>query len=59
MSAIGEVPGVRVVHHRRLDLTDPAEVDPEVVLEALRSGTGDMVVVVAGDGSIEVVPVAG
>jgi hypothetical protein len=50
---------VRVVHHRRLDLTDPAEVDPEVVLEALRSGTGDMVVVVAGDGSIEVVPVAG
>ena len=59
VSAIGEVPGVRVVHHRRLDLTDPAEVDPEVVLGALRAGTGDIVVVVAGDGSIEVVPVAG
>ena len=59
LSAIGEVPGVRVVHHLRLDVTEPVEADPADVLDVVQAGTDDMVVVVAGDGSIQVIPVAG
>ena len=59
LSAIGEVPGVRVVHHLRLDVAEPVEADPADVLDVVRAGTDDMVVVVAGDGSIQVIPVAG
>ena len=59
LSAIGEVPGVRVVHHLRLDVAEPVEADPADVLDVVRAGTDDMVVVVAGDGSVQVIPVAG
>ena len=59
LSALDEVPGVRVVHHLRLDVTEPVEADPVDVLDVVRAGTDDMVVVVAGDGSIQVIPVAG
>ena len=59
LSAIGEVPGVRVVHHLRLDVEELVEADPANVLEVVRTGSDDMVVVVAGDGSIQVIPVGG
>jgi len=63
LSAIGEVPGVRVIHHERLDITDPVDEVSEAildgVLEAVGASTEDMVVVVSGDGPIEVIPVAG
>jgi len=58
VAAIGDVPGVRVVHRRRLDVAEPVEVDTADVVEAVRTAAGDLVVVLAGDGSIEVIPVA-
>ena len=58
VGAIGDVPGVRVVHRRRLDVAEPVEVDATDVVEAVRTAAGDLVVVVAGDNSIEVIPVA-
>ena len=59
LSEIGEVPGVRVVHHLRLDVAELVEADPANVLDVVRTGSDDMVVVVAGDGSIQVIPVGG
>ncbi|HBM56543.1 MAG TPA: hypothetical protein DD388_07925, partial [Acidimicrobiaceae bacterium] len=53
VAAIGDVPGVRVVHRRRLDVAEPVEVDTADVVEAVRTAAGDLVVVLAGDGSIE------
>ena len=50
--------GLRLVEHRRLDVSGEVDLDPEPVVEEVRTGSGNMVVVVSADGSTEVIPVA-
>jgi hypothetical protein len=50
--------GLRIIQHRRLDVADQVDLELEAVVEEVRTGAGNMVVVVAADGSTEVIPVA-
>ena len=58
MAALEGLSGLRIVEHRRLDVSGQVDLDPEAVVEEVRAGTGNMVVVVAADGSTEIIPVA-
>ena len=58
VAALEGLSGLRVVQHRRLDVSARVDLVPESVVEEVRTGAGNMVVVVAADGSTEVIPVA-
>ena len=58
VAALEGLSGLRIVEHRRLDVSGQVDLDPEAVVEEVRTGTGNMVVVVAADGSTEIIPVA-
>tara|TARA_Y100000758_G_C15660708_1_gene278229 strand:+ start:140 stop:319 length:180 start_codon:yes stop_codon:yes gene_type:complete len=56
--ALEALSGLRIIQHRRLDVADQVDLELEAVVEEVRTGVGNMVVVVAADGSTEVIPVA-
>jgi len=56
--ALAALSGLRIIQHRRLDVADQVDLELEAVVEEVRTGAGNMVVVVAADGSTEVIPVA-
>tara|TARA_B100001245_G_scaffold163834_1_gene123604 strand:- start:368 stop:547 length:180 start_codon:yes stop_codon:yes gene_type:complete len=56
--ALEALSGLRIIQHRRLDVADQVDLELEAVVEEVRTGAGNMVVVVAADGSTEVIPVA-
>tara|TARA_B100001013_G_C24310271_1_gene324464 strand:+ start:76 stop:258 length:183 start_codon:yes stop_codon:yes gene_type:complete len=58
VAALQGLSGLRLVEHRRLDVSGEVDLDPESVVEEVRTGSGNMVVVVSADGSTEVIPVA-
>ena len=58
VAALEGLSGLRVVQYRRLDVSVRVDLVPESVVEEVRTGAGNMVVVVAADGSTEVIPVA-
>jgi len=58
VAALQGLSGLRLVEHRRLDVSGEVDLDPESVVEEVRTGSGNMVVVVSADGFTEVIPVA-
>jgi len=52
------ISGVRVVRRLRLGAPDAVPVDPDGLVAVVEATTDDLLVVVAEDGSVEVVPVA-
>ena len=58
VAALQGLSGLRLVQHRRLDVSGEVDLDPESVVEEVRTGSGNMVVVVSADGATEVIPVA-
>jgi hypothetical protein len=58
VAALEGLSGLRVVQYRRLDVSVRVDLVPESAVEEVRTGAGNMVVVVAADGSTEVIPVA-
>ena len=57
VAALEGLSGLRVVQYRRLDVSARVDLAAESVVEEVRTGAGNMVVVVAADGSTEVIPV--
>jgi len=58
VALLEELPGVRVVHRLRLGTPGAVPYDPEALVAVVEATTDDLLVVVAGDGSVDVVPVA-
>jgi len=52
------LPGVRVVRRLRIGSPDAVPLDPDAVLAEVQASVEDLLVVVAADGSTEVIPVA-
>jgi hypothetical protein len=52
------IPGVRVVRRLRIGSSGAVPVDPESVVAEVGGYSDDLLVVVSGDGSVEVIPVA-
>ena len=52
------LPGVRVVRRLRIGSPDAVPLDPDAVLAEVQASVDDLLVVVAADGSTEVIPVA-
>jgi len=52
------LPGVRVVRRLRIGSPDAVPLDPDAVLAEAQASVDDLLVVVAADGSTEVIPVA-
>ena len=53
-----KIAGVRVVSRLRLEAPGAVPADPTAIAEAVETTSGDLVVVVADDGSVDVIPVA-
>ena len=58
VGSLEELPGVRVVHRLRLGTPGAVPSDPGAVVATVAATTDDLLVVVAEDGSVDVVPVA-
>jgi hypothetical protein len=56
--ALREIPGVRLIVRRRLDVVEHAVIDVHAVVEAVRANGGDALVLVDEDGTWRVVPLA-
>ena len=52
------LPGVRVIRYLRIGSPQAVPIDPDAVLAEVQSSVDDLLVVVAADGSTEVIPVA-
>ena len=52
------LPGVRVIRCLRIGSPEAVPIDPDAVLAEVRGSADDLLVVVAVDGSTEVIPVA-
>ncbi len=54
--ALEEVPGVEVNRHVRIGSPGAIPAEPEILVAAVRESAHDLLIVVSGDGSVEVIP---